>query len=369
MKKTETATIIKPKILLIGIYSPYNKTKNIESYYQEFINLAKSNNIETKNVIFIKLRSVDPGYFLTQGKLEEVHEFCKKEDIEEVVFSEPLTPQQQRNLTDLLRCQIFDRTQLILEIFEKNAHSAEGKLQVELAMLEYAKSRLAGHGLHMSQQMGGIGTRGPGETAKEKETQHIERRVLKLKQELKRISIHRDTQRKQRLNTNIPLICLIGYTNSGKSTILNKLTHSDILAEDKLFATLDTTTRELYIDHVKKALISDTVGFIQQLPHKLIEAFKSTLNELQYADLLLQVIDISDINWEHHISVVLEVLKELNINKPMVYIFNKKDKAEITETLNRRIDKYQPYVMSSAIETGGLNNLVSYINNYNFGKN
>ncbi len=166
------------------------------------------------------------------------------------------------------------------------------------------------------------------------------------------------------MGSNIPLICLIGYTNAGKSTILNALTKSSVLAEDKLFATLDTTTRELYIDGKKKALISDTVGFIQQLPHQLIEAFKSTLSELEYADLLLHIIDSADANWELHIKTVLQILKELDVNKPMLYVFNKTDKVSSIEQLSTKISKYQPHVLVNAVEKENLQPLIDYINNF-----
>ena len=216
-----------------------------------------------------------------------------------------------------------------LEIFEKGSHSAEGKLQVQIAMFQHKKGRLAGRGIYLSQQGARIGTTGPGETQKEIDARHIETSILKLKRQLVRLKQARETQRKQRLASQIPLFCLIGYTNAGKSSILNALTKSNVLAEDKLFATLDTTTRELYIDGKKKGLISDTVGFIQQLPHHLIEAFKSTLSELHYADLLIQVIDISDPNWEAHIAVVHKILEDLEIDKDMLYVFNKADKVDM----------------------------------------
>lgn len=361
MKIKETPTIQHPNTLLVGIHAPNNPTKDIKSYFEEFLNLVQSNGIEYNESVFIRLRSIDTAYFVTKGKLEELIELCKKNDIEEVIFSEPLNPQQERNLSEALHCKVFDRTQLILEIFEKGAQSAEGKTQVELAMIQHRKSRLAGRGIHMSQQAGRIGTRGPGETAKEKELQHIERRMLKLKQELEQLSKHRQTQRKRRLETKILHICLIGYTNAGKSTILNALTKSNVLAENKLFATLDTTTRELYIDHKKIGLISDTVGFIQQLPHNLIEAFKSTLTELQYAHLLLQVVDISDPNWESHIKVVLEVLKELDVDKPMLYVFNKVDRLADLSILEPYTKKYQPHVFVSAVNKGGLKPLIEFL--------
>lgn len=364
MKKVETPTLTHPKTLLIGIYAPYNLTKNIQSYFDEFVNLVKSNGIEFDDTHFTRIRSIDPGYFLTKGKVEEVVELVNKHDIEEVIVSEPLSPQQERNLSELLHCKVFDRTQLILEIFEKGAQSAEGKTQVELAMLQHRKSRLAGRGIHMSQQAGRIGTRGPGETAKEKEMQHIERAMNKLKKELGQLAKTRETQRKRRLEARIPHIAIIGYTNAGKSTILNELTHAQVLAADRPFATLDTTTRELYIDHTKKGLISDTVGFIQQLPHHLIEAFKSTLTELQHAHLLLHVIDIADPNWQSHIQVVMEVLKELDVDKPMLYVFNKADRVEDRELIETAVNKYQPHIFTSALSKEGLEPLIEFLRNW-----
>lgn len=362
MPRIESENVKKPNVLIVGIYSPHNPVTDIESYYQEFINLVHSNGIEYQEAVFFKLRSIDPGCYVTKGKLEELLELCKKHDIDQVIFSETLSPQQERNLDEMLNVQIFDRTQLILDIFEKGAHSAEGKTQVAIAMLKHKKSRLGGKGVHMSQQFGMIGMRGPGETAKEKETQHIERLISKLERDLDRLSKVRDTQRKKRLTSQIPLFCLVGYTNAGKSTILNALTHAGVLAEDKLFATLDTTTRELYIDGKKKGLISDTVGFIQQLPHNLIEAFKSTLKELEYASLLLHVIDVSDKNFKDHIKVVMETLKDINVDRPMLYIFNKIDKStENHDAILKQIANYHPHIVISATSKEGIEPLVDYL--------
>ncbi len=353
-----------PNTLLVGIITPNNPTKSIDSYYQEFIALVESNNIKYEHTHFIKLREVDSVYFLTKGKLEELIKICQENDIEEVIFSESLSSQQEKNLSRALNCKIFDRTELILEIFEKGAHSAEGKLQVELAVLQHRKTRVVGKGITMSQQAGHIGTRGPGETAKEKELQHIERKISKLRSELLKLEKHRETQRQSRLESKVPLICLIGYTNAGKSTILNMLTKSNVYAENKLFATLDTTTRELYIDHKKKGLISDTVGFIQKIPHKLIEAFKSTLSELKYAHLLMLVVDISDLNWENHITVVLEVLKEIEVNKPILYVFNKIDKIENQELTKFAIRNYQPHILISTKNKESVEPLINFLRNW-----
>jgi len=359
----------KPNTLLLAIEAPYNRTKSIESYFDEFKNLARTNQVATDHIIYLKLREIDPTYFLTKGKLKDIKDYCDEHKIEEVILSEPLTVQQERNLDDYLRCRIFDRTRLILEIFEKSAHSAEGKIQVELARLQHKKSRLAGKGVNMSQQMGAIGGRGPGETAKERETRHIETIVLRLRGELERIDRARETQRKQRIQKRIPHICLIGYTNAGKSTILNTLTRSNVLAEDKLFATLDTTTRELYVNSKKVGLISDTVGFIQLLPHQLIKAFKSTLSELKYADLLLHVVDVSDLNWESQIEVVHSILEELEVDKQMLYVFNKADKTEITDFLKSALDKYEPHVVINALTKDGIVPLTEYLDQWNTERN
>lgn len=364
-KSAELVTSFRPKILLVGIFAPYNHTTDIQSYFDEFVHLVRSNNITYDETFFFKLREIDAGTFITKGKLKEIYDICEKEDIDEVIISEPLSPQQERNLRDFLHRKVFDRTQLILEIFEKSAHSAEGKIQVKIAMLHHQKSRLAGKGVHLSQQTGKVGAMGgAGETSKERERRHIVDEVFKLKQQLQKLQKTRATQRKQRLSTGEPLLCLVGYTNAGKSTILNALTHSTVLAENRLFATLDTTTRQLFIDGHKIGLLSDTVGFIQLLPPQLVEAFKSTLDELQFADLLLHVVDIADPNWQNHIEVVDQVLEDLQVQKPMLFVFNKADKIEITPSLETLLSSYQPHVLVSAQSKEGLQPLRTYIQNW-----
>jgi len=352
----------KPRVMLLGVYAPYNKTKDIEGYYEEFISLAHTNGIPDKYKLFLKIRDIDSAYFATRGKLDQIKEYCLQHGIEKVIISEMLSVQQERNLADFLGCEVIDRSRLILEIFEKAAYSAEGKMQVAIAMLQHQRSRVAGKGVHLEQQAGGIGLRGgPGETAKERELRHIDEQIRRNRRQLEKLETVRETQRKRRLSSGLPFICLIGYTNAGKSTILNALTKSDVLAEDKLFATLDTTTRELYIDHKKIGLISDTVGFIQNLPHNLIEAFKSTLSELKYADLLLHVVDSSDTNWEAQIAVVHDVLHELGVRKDMLYVFNKIDQVENITSLKEQCVRYQPYVLTSARKKEGLALLKEYI--------
>lgn len=354
-----------PKTLLVGVHAPYNRTPLIDSYYEEFLNLVKTDGIPYEKAIYVKLRDIDSAYFFTKGKLSEIKELCDELEIEQVVISEQLTPQQARNLEDILDAEVLDRTDLILEIFEKAAVSAEGKTQVAIARLQHQKSRLAGKGIHLEQQAGITGLRGgPGEKAKEREKRVIDQQILKMKRDLAQLHITRATQRKQRLENKVTQLCLIGYTNAGKSTILNALTKSDVLAQDKLFATLDTTTRALFINGTQKGVISDTVGFIQNLPHRLIEAFKSTLSELQYADLLVQVVDISDPNWESHIAVVQEILNELNVHKEMLYVFNKADKAESIETVESEVSPYQPHVIISAKSKKGIQPLIDFLDSW-----
>lgn len=361
-KPTHHATVTHARSVILGVYAPYNRAIDMDSYFEEFENLLRTNDVPYLDALFIKLREIDSTYFLTKGKLEELKEMCDKAEAEYLFVSEPLTTQQERNLGDYLNCKIIDRTLLILEIFEKSAHTAEGKLQVEIARLQHEKARLAGKGIHLAQQKGGIGIKGGiGETLKERQKRIIDESVQRLKKQLDVYKKNREVQRKKRLINRIPHACLIGYTNAGKSTILNMLTKSNVLAEDKLFATLDTTTRELYINGLKKGIISDTVGFIQQLPHRLIDAFKSTLSELQYADLLVHVIDISDRNWQEHIAVVHAILKELDIQKEMLYVFNKADKLDPMMEIPSQIFRYQPHVICSASSLEGISPLTEYL--------
>lgn len=356
------------RVLIVGAQTPQNRFIEAEPYFQEFRNLVESNGIIVTAEYMTKLRNIDSGYFFTKGKLDEIKALCKEHKVDRVIISERLENQQVRNLMAFLDAEITDRTELILEIFERGATTSEGKLQVEVALLQHKKSRVSGRGIEMSQQGGSIGTRGPGETQKEKELQHLERQVSQLRKELAQLQRVRETQRKRRLESRLPHAAIIGYTNAGKSTILNALTKSTVYAENRLFATLDTTTRELFIQSKKKGTISDTVGFIQNLPHELIEAFKSTLSELTYAHLLIEVIDISDKNWRNHIRVVQDILEELGIvDTPILYVFNKTDLIEEKALLELAplIEQFDPHVLVSATSKGGLKTLIDKLAEWN----
>ena len=357
-------TTYSKKTLLIGVQSPHNRADDIQAYYDEFLNLAHTYGVTDYININVKLREFDSGNFFTKGKLAEIKEIFDSQDFEEVIISDVLSPQQERNLSETFDCPVLDRTRLILGIFEKAATTAEGKLQVEIAQLQFAKTRVSGLGVHMDQQAGAVGVRGgPGETVKEATLRHLNRSIVTVKKHLEKLEKTRETQRKQRLTQGVPLICLVGYTNAGKSSILNALTHSDVLAKDQLFATLDTTTRQLNFQGKKIGLLSDTVGFIQQLPHQLIEAFKSTLSELEYASLLLVVIDISDNNWRGHVDVVLQTLDDIEVDKEMLFVFNKIDRLERKELQKRLSDFgfFAPYVAVSCTTPNGLNPLRKYL--------
>lgn len=354
-------------ILILCIDAPYHRDLDKADYFNEFSNLIKTLGLKYDQSLSMKIRQIDKAYFLTKGKLQELHAFCQEHNIKEIYCSELLTPLQERNLEDFLYCSVYDRERLILEIFENAAHTAEGKIQVEMAQLEYYRTRLAGKGAQLAQQSGFIGGRGPGETEKEFIKRHLADKLRQAHKRLDTLQRSRDVQRKKRLESNIPLICLVGYTNAGKSTILNSLTKSHVLAEDKLFATLDTTTRELFVDAKKVGLLSDTVGFISQLPHQLIEAFKSTLDELKYADLLLHVVDASNKSWPGQIDVVLKTLQSLGVeSKKMIYVFNKIDllSEEELAKLKTDIEHYTPHVIVNATSKEGLLELIEILKSY-----
>jgi GTP-binding protein HflX len=322
-------TKVKNNVLIVGLITPQNKMVYPDYYFKEFEKLVETNFITPVYRYFSKLRSIDPSTYVTKGKLEEIKKICIENDIDEIIFSEKLSPHQEMKLEKILEVIVYDRTHLILEIFEKQAHTEEAKIQVQLAFLEHKKTRVAGHGSHFSQQAGRFGIiSGAGETQKELDLRHIDHLMQRLNRELKNLEAHKERQRKERLKKNVFSISIVGYTNAGKSTLFNTLTKASVLAEDKLFATLDTTTRELFISNelIKKIVITDTVGFIQNIPHELIASFYSTLSELKYSNLLLHVIDISNKDWEHQYYTVNKTLTELGAqNIPILEVFNKID--------------------------------------------
>ncbi len=356
-----------PKTLLLGVFAPGNRMGTPEYYFEEFMNLVKTADIPYDAEMFMKVRQTDNNMYFTKGKLEEVAQKCTDLKVDILVISEPLSPLQERNLENVFNCSIIDREQLILTIFKRSAQTSEGKIQVEMAEIEFMKTRIIGRSRDLAQQAGIIGNRGPGETEKEEIKRVFADKLRQAHKKLDTLARSRDVQRKQRLASNVPMICIIGYTNAGKSSLLNRIAKGKVLAEDKLFATLDTTTRELFVDGKKKALISDTVGFISQLPHHLIEAFRSTLDELRYAGLLLHVIDLSCPAWENQIEVVRETLKELEVEKPMLYVFNKIDKLseEQMAALAPRLLLYEPQVLISTLSKEGCEPLIKYLRAYN----
>lgn len=271
---------------------------------------------------------VHPGTYLGKGKIEEIKERLWELDATGIVCDDELSPAQLRNLEEALSTKIMDRTMVILDIFASRATSREGKIQVELAQLKYRAARLVGLGASLSRLGGGIGTRGPGEKKLEVDRRLIHDRIGQLKAELSEVKRHREVARQQRDRGHVPVAAIVGYTNAGKSTLLNKLTGAGILAEDKLFATLDPTTRSLTLPSGGQLLLTDTVGFIRKLPHHLIEAFKSTLEEAKYSDIILHVVDCSNPHMDMQMYVVYETLRELGVcDKVMVTVFNKIDQA------------------------------------------
>ena len=268
----------------------------------------------------------DPRTFIGEGKVREVRELVQNMGADMVVFDNALSPSQQRALTDDLGVSVLDRSALILDIFAQRARTKEGRLQVELAQYKYLLPRLLGMWTHLERQEGAIGTRGPGETQLESDRRHIHRKIAKLESELKEVRRVRATQRERRIKNEVPVVAIVGYTNAGKSTLLNRLTGADIPANNRLFDTLDTTTRTLEISDTCTVLLSDTVGFISKLPHHLVEAFKATLEELSFADLLLHVIDASDPEWREQAAVVEALIQELGAAEtPRIDVFNKCD--------------------------------------------
>lgn len=317
-------TAIKPeRAILVGIITPGQSDAQTREYLEELEFLVATAGGETIHSFTQRMQRHDRATFVGTGKLEEIKDYIKAEEIDIVVFDDELSPSQLRNIENELQIKILDRSNLILDIFAKRAQTSQAKTQVELAQLQYMLPRLTRLWTHLERQKGGIGMRGPGETQIETDRRIILNKISLLKERLEEIDKQNATQRKNR--HQLVRVALVGYTNVGKSTIMNMLSKSEVFAENKLFATLDTTVRKVVIDNLP-FLLSDTVGFIRKLPHHLVECFKSTLDEVREADILVHVVDISHPNFEDHMNTVNETLKELGaIDKEMITVFNKID--------------------------------------------
>lgn len=322
----------KERVVLVDVRE--GRDRKLEDYlFEELERLTYTAGGEVVYKLYQKKTHLDPRFYIGEGKVKELADIVQRVSGSLVIFNGELSPSQIANLESRLGTRVIDRTDLILDIFAKHARTKEGKLQVELAQLKHLLPRLVGKGADLSRLGGGIGTRGPGERKLETDRRHIERRIEFLEQELERVKRHRELVRSNRIKNDIPVIAIVGYTNAGKSTLMNALTHSNILVEDKLFATLDPTTRVLWLDGIK-ALLTDTVGFIHKLPHHLVEAFSATLEEIKYADIILNVIDAKDPFFYEHIRVVDEMLKYLDVyNKPIIRVYNKIDLLEDTDII------------------------------------
>lgn len=306
-----------------------NDSDDTEESVEELKELVKTAGAETVGTVVQNRENIHPGTYLGKGKIQELKEMVWESGATGVVCDDELSPAQLKNLEDALDTKVMDRTMIILDIFAARAKTREGKIQVELAQLRYRAVRLVGLRNSLSRLGGGIGTRGPGETKLEVDRRRIHERISQLKSELQDVERHRDVVRKQREQSGTLTAAIVGYTNAGKSTLLNKLTGAGILAEDKLFATLDPTTRALVLPGGEKVLLTDTVGFIRKLPHHLVEAFKSTLEEARYCDVILHVVDCSNPQMDMQMHVVYETLRRLDIkDKEIITVFNKVDRPD-----------------------------------------
>lgn len=319
----EQADISYEKTILIGLITQFQDEEMSQEYLDELEFLAYTAGGEVLKRFTQKMEVPNPKTFIGTGKLDEVKQFVDENDIGVAIFDDELSPAQQKNIEKILQCKIIDRTNLILDIFAQRAQTSYARTQVELAQYEYLLPRLAGMWTHLERQRGGIGMRGPGEREIETDRRIVRDRISLLKDKLKKIDRQMDVQRGNR--GSLVRVALVGYTNVGKSTLMNALSKSDVFAENKLFATLDTTVRKVVIGNLP-FLLTDTVGFIRKLPTQLVESFKSTLDEVREADLLLHIVDISHPSFEHHIDSVNKILKEIeSADKPIVMVFNKID--------------------------------------------
>ncbi|MBQ8306688.1 MAG: GTPase HflX [Blautia sp.] len=325
------------RVILLGVQ--FREGEDTEESLDELEELASTAGARTVGRIIQKREAVHPGTYIGKGKIEEVRAYLQMTDANGVICDDELSPAQMNNLERELECKVMDRTLLILDIFAGHATTAEGKIQVELAQLKYRAARLVGLRASLSRLGGGIGTRGPGEKKLETDRRLIRSRITALKEDLSQVDRHRELLRAGRARGNRRTAAIVGYTNAGKSTLLNTLTGADVLSEDKLFATLDPTTRLLELEDHQQILLTDTVGFIRKLPHNLVEAFKSTLEEARYADYIIHVVDASNPQAEKQMFIVYETLRQLGATgKPVITLLNKQDRENVLRLQDHQAD-------------------------------
>jgi len=367
-KMIELIREVEDKAILIGIITPDISETECLISLDELERLADTAGISSSARLHQNRMSPEPGTYIGKGKLEEAKSVIEADDINIAIIDGELSPSQIKNIEDYLDIEVIDRTMLILEIFEKHAHTSEGKLQVEIAQLRYTMPRLTGKGKMMSRLGGGEGgagmgvgaRRGAGETKLEIERRNVKSRIAALEEEIKQLEVSRGIMRSRREKTGIPNIAIAGYTNSGKSTLLNYLTNAGILAENKLFATLDPTTRKLKLPNGSEVLLTDTVGLIRKLPHHLVRAFKSTLDEINYADIILLVSDISDPENQNQLEVTKSLLIEMGItDKPIITVYNKIDAVETVENSDETVGNLEVYISAKTGE--GIDDLLKKI--------
>ena len=346
-------------VILVAAQKKQFPEKEARESLEELSDLVKTAGAVVLTTVLQRVDTIHPGLYIGTGKVEELKEMIGRYHATGVVFDEELSPIQMRNLSEALDAKVMDRTMIILDIFASRARSREGKLQIEMAQLKYQSSRLIGFGTMLSRQGGGIGSRGPGEKKLELDKRHIHVRMEMLKSELAEVEKHRQLIRKRRDKMNTPVIALVGYTNAGKSTLLNQLSGSNVYVQDQLFATLDPTTRAVNLPSGSEVLLTDTVGFIRKLPHHLVKAFYSTLEEAKYADIILHVMDVSSPYLETYKQVVYETLERLNIKDiPIIAVYNKIDCAQENYCRDERAE----YEVALSAKLGyGCNELLSCI--------
>lgn len=367
-KQTGTASlqVMSERAILIGMEWGRNDSLwTVDDSLEELKQLADTAGATVIKKFIQKRPKPDPAFFIGRGKVQELALYAQQENIDLCIFDDELSPAQQRNIESVMGIRILDRTALILDIFAQRARTNEGKLQVELAQLQYTLPRIMGKGLMLSRLGGGIGTRGPGETKLEVDRRRIRDRIAFIKDQIEKVKAVRSLHRSKRKKNNVFEVSLVGYTNAGKSTLLNTLTNSDIYAKDQLFATLDPTTRQLTLPNKQEIIITDTVGFIQRLPHQLIAAFRSTLEVVTEADLLVHVIDVSHELYKEQAAAVHEVLKEIGAEtKPVITVYNKIDKLPPDSKLTDRLALEEDTVCISAAKKLNLETLQQMIESH-----